>query len=290
MSKRSLAWVSSTRGNAATLAELERAMAEFYGRREQRDLYQQMLSSQEDSPLAPGSPGDWLLSAVVQSGARTVLEVGCGNGWLYRHLRTRGFTGAYTGMEMAEYVIAAHRARHPEASWVVGSAYEIPLADNQVDAAFAFYVLEHTVYPQRALTEMVRVVRPGGKCLLTFPDFSALGYLPSQQTGFSPGPARAKYRRGRLLDAAVTLFDSRVRVRRAIRTGRDRFGPFPVNTRPLCLSHPRLMWADIDAVYIAAKDEVAAWATGEGHDVEFPAGRKGEFAHHTYLVIRKRGK
>jgi SAM-dependent methyltransferase len=271
------------------LGELDRHMAAFYGRPEQRALYQQMLSSQEDSPLAPGSPGDRLLTAVIESRASQVLEVGCGNGWLYRHLRSRGFTGAYTGMEMADHVIATLRSRHPEAEWQVGSVYQMPLADGTVDAAFAFYVLEHTVFPKRALTEMLRVVQPGGTCLLAFPDFAALGFLPSQQTGFSPGPAREKYRRGRLLDAAVTLYDSRVRVRWAIRGGRNRFGPFPVNTRPICLSHPQLMWADIDAVYVADKNEVAAWATAQGHEVEFPAGCDGEFAHHAYLAIHKRG-
>jgi SAM-dependent methyltransferase len=263
-------------------------MTEFYGRPQRRELYQKMLSSQEDSPPAPGSPGDRLLAAVVESGARTVVEVGCGNGWLYRHLRSRGFAGQYAGLEMAEDVTATNAARHPEARWLVGSVYRMPLDDGAVDAVFAFYVLEHTVYPERALNEMLRVVRPGGMCLLVFPDFATLRYLPSQQTGIAPGPAREKYRRGWFIDAAITLYDSRVRVRRALRRRRDLFGPFPVNTRPMCLSYPELMWADIDAVYITDKDEVAAWAAQQGHGVAFPAGREGQFAHHAYLAIRRR--
>jgi SAM-dependent methyltransferase len=287
---RRLDWVSSVDGNPEVLTELDRAMTEFYGRPKRRELYQRMLSAQEDSPLAPGSPGDRLLAAVFESGAHTVVEVGCGNGWLYRHLRCRGFAGQYTGLEMAEDVTATNAARHSDARWLVGSVYRMPLDDGAVDVAFAFYVLEHTVYPERALNEMLRVVRPGGVCLLVFPDFSTLGYLPSQQTGITPGAARDKYRRGWLFDAAVTLYDSRVRVRRALRRRRDLFGPFPVNTRPICLSYPESMWADIDAVYITDKDEVRAWAGEQGHRVDFPAGREGQFAHHAYLAIRRRGE
>jgi SAM-dependent methyltransferase len=262
-------------------------MAEFYGRPERRALYQKMLASQEETDLPPGSPGDRLLAELLRPAGASVLEVGCSNGWLYRELRSRGFTGAYTGVEMADYVIQANRLRHPEARWEIGSAYALPQANGEVDACFAFYVLEHTVYPQRALAEMVRVVRPGGRCLLAFPDFKAIGFLPSQITGFSPGSTRDKWRAGQWWDAAVTLFDSRARVRPALRTASARFGPFPVNTRPMCLYYPDLMWADIDAVYIADKDEVAGWAEENCLTVEFPAGRHGKFGPHSFLALHK---
>lgn len=286
---RKLRWVSSTRGDPAALADLDRAMAAFYGTPERRELYQKMLASQEDGPLRPDSPGDRLLAAVVRSGARSVLEVGCGNGWLYRHLRSRGYAGAYTGLEVAEYVTAANRGRHPEARWETGSVYRLPLADASVGGCFAFYVLEHTVYPERALAEMLRVVRPGGWVGLAFPDFTAFGFLPSQRTGFTPGSARDKLGRRQWWDALVTLYDSRVRVRPAARRAAARFGPFPVNTRPLCLAHPELMWADIDAVYVAGRREVADWLSARGCTVEFPGGTDGEFAVNALVWARKPG-
>ena len=286
-SSRNLDWMSSSSGSLGVLEKLNDRLHMFYANQSGRELYQKMLSSQEEAPLEPLSPGDRLLNCLLQQHTGCVLEVGCANGWLYRHLRSRGFGGAYAGLEMADYIIAANRVRHPEARWETGTAYSLPFADGSIDACFAFYVLEHLVFPERALTEMLRVVRPGGRCFLAFPDFAHLGFLPSQLTGFSPGSSREKLAAGRVWDALVTLYDSRFRVRPAIRAVASRFGPFPVNTRPLCLDYPELMWSDIDAIYIASKDEVAAWARGRGLEVDFPAGRDGEFATHAFFSICK---
>jgi ubiquinone/menaquinone biosynthesis C-methylase UbiE len=50
---------------------------------------------------------------------------------------------------------ARHRLRE-------GDITALPLADNSVDAASANMVLHHAEYPAAMLTEMARVVRPGG--------------------------------------------------------------------------------------------------------------------------------
>jgi SAM-dependent methyltransferase len=262
-------------------------MAQFYAREESRQLYQKMLNSNEDRAVRPGSPADCLLIELLSSGVDSILEVGCASGWLYRQLRTRGFVGRYLGLEMADYLTSHNRTRHPDAQWETGTVYNLPLANESIDACVAFYVVEHTIYPQNALVEMLRVLKPGGRCLLFFPDFHAIGFFPSQLTGFTPGNAREKLRTGRWLDAAVTLYDSRLRVRPAIRYASQRFGPFPINTAPLCLEYPDLMWADIDAVYLSSKVEIAEWARGQNLRVNFPAGVTGEFAFHAFIAITK---
>jgi SAM-dependent methyltransferase len=285
---RRLHWVSSVSGDPAVLAGLDEEMSLFYGTEEKRHLYQGMLDSQEDSPIAPDTVADHLTRRVVSAGAIRALEVGCGNGWLYRHLLRLGYPGSYSGMEVGEHIIRRNAERHSEATWLRGTAYDIPLSDGAVDVCFAFYVLEHTVYPERALREMLRVLRPGGTLLLAFPDFTVLGYLPSQLTGFSPGGARVKWRAGRWWDALVTLVDSRLRQRRAMRkVAAGGYGGFPVNARPICLTHPAIMWADVDAVYVASKREVAAWFARQGFRVEFPCGTDGLFARHAYLTVQK---
>jgi ubiquinone/menaquinone biosynthesis C-methylase UbiE len=57
-------------------------------------------------------------------------------------------------------VIRRNRERHPSARWEVGSGYHIPVADGAAGACFGFYVLEHAVYPERMLAEMLRVTAP----------------------------------------------------------------------------------------------------------------------------------
>jgi SAM-dependent methyltransferase len=283
-------WVSSVTGDPALLAALDERMSRFYGRSDgrERDPYQRMLDAQDGDPPDRQSVRHLMPRYVCDLAPASVLEVGCGNGRLYRQLRSYGFRGDYLGVEVAPAVVAGNRAAHPEAAWETATAYRLPFAGGRFDLCFSLYVLEHLVYPERALREMLRVLRPGGRLVLVFPDLAAGGILASQQIGLSPGgTAAGKLRAGRLLDACVSLYDSRFRMRRLLARAADRWGPFPVNARPLCLSCPELMEPDVDAVYIASKDEIDRWAGREGLAVEYPAGREGEMSFQAFMVLTK---
>lgn len=54
-------------------------------------------------------------------------------------------------------------ARKPD---LVGDVYKLPLEDNSVEGLLSVDVLEHLAYPQRAVDEMYRVLKPGGKLIL----------------------------------------------------------------------------------------------------------------------------
>jgi SAM-dependent methyltransferase len=284
---RQFRWLSSTTGDPAVLAALNDRMAWFYGQMDGRSSYQEMLEGIESSPESEESnDGQWLPDYICSLQPQSILEVGCSSGRLYRQLRGQGYAQAYTGIEVADYLIQHNQQRHPEATWKCAGAYEIPFEDGQFDVCFSTYVLEHLVYPERALEEMLRVIRPGGRLVLVFPDFVVSGRLASQQMGWSPVPrASEKLKSGRLGDALLSLFDSRVRMRRALKSIRQRVGPFPINVAPICLSYPEVMGADVDAVYIASKQEVADWARARGYSVDYPYGVEGFFELHSFLVI-----
>lgn len=288
MCNRQFRWMSSVTGSTEVLSVLNARMSAFYGERDRRERYQEMLGHQEDETPAEESVRHLMPKYVCDLKPERMLEVGCGDGRLYRQLRSYGYAGQYVGIDVADHLMKENECRHPDADWRVSKAYRIPFDDGSFDVCFSLYVLEHLVYPEAALREMVRILRPGGRLVLVFPDMVQAGRLGSQQLGFSPmGTARERLREWRFLDALVSLFDSRVRLPRALRNATSTFGPFPVNTRPICLYYSSLMAPDIDAVYIASKEEVQSWAERNELRVEYPCGIQGEFAEQAFVVLIK---
>ncbi len=52
---------------------------------------------------------------------------------------------------------------------IVGDIHDLPLADNSLDGVICLAVLEHVHNPIRAMEELYRVLRPGGKLLIYVP-------------------------------------------------------------------------------------------------------------------------
>lgn len=64
---------------------------------------------------------------------------------------------------------------------------KIPLADNSLDAILCTEVIEHVVDPMAVLSEFHRLLKPGGKLLLTAPFLSHLHMEPYHYySGFTP--------------------------------------------------------------------------------------------------------
>lgn len=62
---------------------------------------------------------------------------------------------------------------------VVGDAYALPYADRSVDSILCWAVIEHLEFPERAIAEMHRVLRPGGLALLNTPFLQAFHAYPN---------------------------------------------------------------------------------------------------------------
>jgi ubiquinone/menaquinone biosynthesis C-methylase UbiE len=111
----------------------------------------------------------------VQTG-QSVLDLGCGNGDDARELaKLVGPTGSVVGVDRSETLIATGRDRlGPEGlpvEFKVGDAYGLEFADASFDACRADRLFHHLEQPERAMAELVRVVRSGGRVVLVDPDF-----------------------------------------------------------------------------------------------------------------------
>lgn len=89
---------------------------------------------------------------------QTVVDLGCGPGWYADALRQAGATVVALDGDPAELV----RPDGTRPSALVGDAARLPLPDQAVDGVFCSNLLEHARDTPGVLSEIARVLRPGG--------------------------------------------------------------------------------------------------------------------------------
>jgi SAM-dependent methyltransferase len=278
-------WLSSRNADAKLLEELQERMIEYYSLDRTRDKYQVLLGNAENSqPQVLGA----LVQEIVASKPNTILELGCGSGWILDHLVSAGVSPeCYIGAELSQSVIDRNRARQPQSKWIHLTGYEVGVPDASVDVAFSYFVIEHCVYPEKHLNELFRIVRPGGRVFLVCPDFVRAGILPSQFLGITDGNASELLKQGKLFSAAVGLYDSRVRLPKALKNLNSTYGPFVINISPRCLVQPEVVLPDVDAVYLAGQSDFEQWCASNHAQFRLPRGNEGAFRTILFCEIRK---
>jgi SAM-dependent methyltransferase len=110
---------------------------------------------------------------------REVLEAGCGTGLILKEVSR--VARRSVGLDLSHGM--AKQAKERGLQVVLGSITSLPFADNSFDTAYSFKVLAHLVDIDRALSELARVVRPGGHLLLEFYNPYSLRYLAKRLAG-----------------------------------------------------------------------------------------------------------
>lgn len=97
-----------------------------------------------------------------------LLEVGCGDGSFTRSLAD--FSDRVTGIDVSAEQVAVNAKKLPQICFLAHDLAEpMPFAENRFAGIWCSEVLEHLFDPAFALREMFRVMRPGGKLLVTVP-------------------------------------------------------------------------------------------------------------------------
>lgn len=113
------------------------------------------------------------------------LDCGCGPGSVTCDFARIIPSGHVTGIdreasqiERARSHAACHRLTN--ATFEVGSIYELPFPDSSFEVVFAHAVFEHLSSPSAALAEVRRVLAPGGLVALRSPDWG--GFIVAPET------------------------------------------------------------------------------------------------------------
>ncbi len=110
-----------------------------------------------------------ILARVPAAPDGRVLEVGCGLGYLSEALRReRGLRPVSLDIATSLLRIGHRRARVELP--VGGSALALPFPSRRFDLVVSTECIEHTPDPRAAVKEMARVLRPGGRIVLTCPN------------------------------------------------------------------------------------------------------------------------
>jgi demethylmenaquinone methyltransferase / 2-methoxy-6-polyprenyl-1,4-benzoquinol methylase len=108
-----------------------------------------------------------MVDAVRPEPGQRILDVATGTGMVAFALAARG--AEVTALDQSEAMLAVARSRYAGAgaggqiSFITGEAEHLPFEDASFDALTFTYLLRYVDDPAATLTELARVVRPGGR-------------------------------------------------------------------------------------------------------------------------------
>ncbi|HWE01594.1 MAG TPA: methyltransferase domain-containing protein [Tepidisphaeraceae bacterium] len=189
-----------------------------------------------------------------------LLDIGCGTGQS-RQLYIK-YVSRYVGIDLSEMALTIARRKFPESTWQLADACRLPFCDNRFDVVAFSSVLHHISDYRPALSEAIRVLRPGGQAFAFDPNllhpamalfryprsplyssngvspnerpllprdlrdsFSAAGFVDIQQTCMADLPYRAVA--PKLLNACLGLYNAGDWLMERVGLGRW-FGPFVI--------------------------------------------------------------
>jgi ubiquinone/menaquinone biosynthesis C-methylase UbiE len=111
---------------------------------------------------------DAVLTAAGTREGDQAADLGAGTGFLTQGLMERGAN--VIAVDQSPAMLEALKAKFPPAANVdgrLGEAECLPIEDGTIDEAVANMYLHHVERPPEAIREMVRILRPGGRLVIT---------------------------------------------------------------------------------------------------------------------------
>ena len=128
--------------------------------------YEQSIWGRGVATLKPSDPRAWRLRMALQALAKLpaeskVLELGCGAGQFIRAVKNLRPELVCHGCDISATALALAKKTNDSVSYEFSSEV-LPYGDNSFDAVLIFDVLEHVENPAAILSEVRRVLKPGG--------------------------------------------------------------------------------------------------------------------------------
>jgi ubiquinone/menaquinone biosynthesis C-methylase UbiE len=145
-----------------------------------------------------------LRAAGVKSG-QLAADIGAGTGFITGALLAAGLNVVAVDQSPAMLDVLAGKFERVDAR--PGTAEALPLTDEHVDHAFANMYLHHVEDPAAAIREMARILKPGGRLVITDLDTHEFHFLVEEQhdrwMGFARDDVRGWFEAAGLRDVVV---------------------------------------------------------------------------------------
>lgn len=113
------------------------------------------------------------------------LDFGCGKGFLLSEILKVNPDLKITGADVSKTAIAYAKKAIPSARFtVIEDGHKLPFKNNSFDFILAADVLEHVYDTDMVFTELVRILKPGGKIFISVPYHGMLKNLAISFFGF----------------------------------------------------------------------------------------------------------
>lgn len=104
-----------------------------------------------------------------------VLEIGCGRGGFSRFLASNGADLVAADFSPAAVEVAQRLLEpHERSEAIVADIERIPFDTDSFDLVISLDTIEHVPHPTKAVSELIRVLKPGGKLVLTTNNYFGL--------------------------------------------------------------------------------------------------------------------
>jgi SAM-dependent methyltransferase len=133
--------------------------SELAGWTARADSYDKLFTPISDQAIAP------IVSTLGDVRGRRILDVCCGSGRLTAALARMG--ADVEGLDFAPTMVARAAANFPGLNFRQGDAERLPCEQNTFDAVVCCFGVMHLERPEQAIAEAYRVLKRGGKYVLT---------------------------------------------------------------------------------------------------------------------------
>jgi 2-polyprenyl-3-methyl-5-hydroxy-6-metoxy-1,4-benzoquinol methylase/uncharacterized protein YbaR (Trm112 family) len=109
--------------------------------------------------------------------AELILDVGCGNGWVAKHFLSRGKKVISMDISVTNPVKVLKENPGENHAAIVADAYHLPFKKNTFEAIIASEIMEHVYDPKLFITNLMEVLKPGGRLIITTPYNEKIEYF-----------------------------------------------------------------------------------------------------------------